>query len=84
MFLEVEQTSEIIYFYLLSVRKCGVCWQKMAAYNEQYQKYLESLPEDERVALGGTTIKKAESPPASPEKKNSAKPQVCLGDVYIC
>ncbi|KAI0216999.1 Nucleolar transcription factor 1 [Lamellibrachia satsuma] len=49
--------------------------RKMAAYNEQYQKYLESLPEDERVALGGTTIKKAESPPASPEKKNSAKPQ---------
>ena len=54
-----------------------VCLQKMAAYNEQYQKYLESLPEEERVALGGTTAKKDESPPASPDKKGSSKAQVC-------
>ena len=51
------------------VRSGGVCWQKMVAYNEQFGKYLESLPEDERMALGGATTKKVESPPSSPEKK---------------
>ena len=53
----------------------------MAAYNEQYQKYLESLPEEERVALGGATVKKEESPPTSPDKKGSSKAQVCLTEV---
>ena len=51
------------------VRNCGLCWQKMVAYNEQFGKYLESLPEEERIALGGATTKKVESPPPSPEKK---------------
>jgi len=50
----------------------------MAAYNEQYQKYLESLPEEERMALGGAIAKKEESPPGSPDKKGSSKAQVCL------
>ncbi|KAK2192334.1 hypothetical protein NP493_33g02078 [Ridgeia piscesae] len=49
--------------------------KKMAAYNEQYQKYLESLPEEERMALGGAIPKKEESPPGSPDKKGSSKAQ---------